>query len=79
MTNWEKKKDEFSIEGISIMTYQRRQFITSTDMIRAECVMRGVSLEDMTYFNKNYEKYAKQVEKWFPIRKYVVIEKGETE
>ena len=48
-------------------------------MIRAECVMRGVSLEDMTYFNKNYEKYAKQVEKWFPIRKYVVIEKGETE
>ena len=79
ITKWEKKNDEFGVEGMSIMTYQRSQSQTSTDIIRAECCMRGITLQDIEKFNQNYHEYAKQVEKWISVQNYIILEKDENQ
>ena len=47
---WEKVSDHFTCNGgLGIMTYQRSHAFnyTGTDMVRSECVMRGITLEDI--------------------------------
>ena len=48
-------------------------------MVRSECVMKGVTIQDMMPLIQKYEASAKYVERWFTIQKYEIIKKEENE
>ena len=68
-------------QDLTITTFQRSSAFnyTNTDMVRAECSMKGVTMEDMMYFHQKYDQYARQVERWFNIEKFDIHQRLESE
>ena len=48
-------------------------------MVRSECVMKGVSMQDIMPLILNYEAHAKYIERWFTIQKYEILKKEDKE